>query len=273
MSKILVIGDIMGRPGRHALARVLPMWKAEHAPDVVIGNVENLAHGTGITLNTMAEMEELGFDAYTSGNHVFDTGPHSEACFDKYDKIVRPYNYTSLSSEEHTSVPGQGYYRFSKNGQQFLVINMGGRLFFEKQFRGDISNPFFAFDEVFQQQAQKDDIIIVDLHAEATSEKNAFAWYLDGRATIVYGTHTHIPTADTKILPKGTAFQTDLGLTGAKDSVLGVIVENSLASFLETGKFKLETPESGTAIVNALLIETEGNKVTKLERLQKEVEV
>lgn len=272
MSKILVIGDIMGRPGRHALAQVLPMWKSEYEVDVVIGNVENLAHGKGITLNTMAEMEELGFDAYTSGNHVFDTGLHAEAAMDKYNKIVRPYNYTSLS-EENRTVPGHGYYRFSKDGQQYLVLNFGGQLFFEKQFRGEISNPFFAFDEVFEAQAQKDDIIIVDLHAEATSEKNAFGWYLDGRATVVYGTHTHIPTADTKVLPKGTAFQTDLGLTGARDSVLGVKVENSLAPFLGTGKFKLETPESGIAIVNALLIETTGNKVTKLHRLQKEVHV
>ncbi len=272
MAKILVIGDIMARPGRHALAQVLPMWRSEHLPDVVIGNVENLAHGKGITLNTMAEMEALGFDAYTSGNHVFDTGPHSQAAFGKYDKIVRPYNYMSLSEDEKT-VPGEGYYRFSKNGQQYLVMNFGGRLFFENQFRGEISNPFFAFDELYQQQAQKDDIIIVDLHAEATSEKNAFGWYLDGRATLVYGTHTHIPTADTKILPKGTAYQTDLGFTGAKDSVLGVKPENSLAPFLETGKFKLEAPDGGPAIVNALLVETDGNKVIKMERLQKEVMV
>ena len=274
MSKILVIGDIMGRPGRQSLAQVLPMWKEElgwdQKTDVLIGNVENLAHGKGITPNTIAEMDELGFDAYTSGNHVFDTGASSQACFDKYDKIIRPYNYTSLSEDERT-VPGQGYYRFSKNGQQYLVMNFGGRLFFENQFRGEISNPFFAFDELYGQQAQKDDIIIVDLHAEATSEKNAFGWHLDGRATLVYGTHTHIPTADTKILPKGTAYQTDLGFTGAKDSVLGVKIENSLQIFLEKGKFKLEVPESGPAIVNALLVEIESGKVIKMERLQKEV--
>jgi metallophosphoesterase (TIGR00282 family) len=273
-SKILLIGDIMGRPGRHALAQVLPLWKDELGwdaqKDVLIGNVENLAHGKGITLNTMEEMNQLGFDAYTSGNHVFDTGPHSEACFDRQNNIVRPVNYLSVS-EDNRTVPGQGYYRFSKNGQQYLVINLGGRLFFEKQFRGEISNPFFAFDEVYQQQAQKDDIIIVDLHAEATSEKNAFGWYADGRATIAYGTHTHIPTADTKILTKGTAYQTDIGMTGARDSVLGVKVENSLAPFLETGKFKLEAPEEGPAIANALLVECEGNQPVNIERLQKEV--
>lgn len=264
MAKILLIGDIMGRPGRHALAQVLPIWRKEHEPDVVIGNVENLAHGKGITLNTMAEMEELGFDAYTSGNHVFETGPHAQAAFDKYDKVVRPHNYVG-------DFPGTGYYRFAKNRQQYLVINLAGKVFMDFQNRFNATNPFFAFDEIYQQQAQKDDIIIVDLHAEATSEKNALGWYVDSRATIFYGTHTHIPTGDTKVLPKGTAFQTDLGMTGAKDSVIGVIPENSVNMFLEKTKLKIELPESGPAIVNALLVETEGNKVIKIERLQTEV--
>ncbi len=269
MSKILLFGDIMGRPGREAISAVLPLWQAEHKPDVIIGNVENLTHGKGIILRHIEELTELGFDAFTSGNHVFDSGPRAEECFDKFDNIIRPSNYTSLGPDTST-VPGHGFYRFAKNGQQYLVMNLGGQLFFDKQFRGDISNPFFAFDQIYSKEAQKDDIIIVDLHAEATSEKNAFAWHVDGRATIVYGTHTHIPTADTKILPKGTVFQTDLGMSGARDSVLGVIVENSLSPFLERGKFKLETPEEGAGIVNALLIEVDGGKVTSFERLQKE---
>lgn len=263
----------MGRPGRLALGQVLPMWKEQYQPDVVLVNVENLAHGKGITPNTMAELEALGIDAYTSGNHVFDTGPHAVECFEKYPQIIRPANYLSLSRDESVTVPGTGFYRFAKNGQQYLVISLGGQLFFDKQFRGEISNPFFAFDEICQREAQKDDIIIVDLHAEATSEKNAFGWHTDGRATIVYGTHTHIPTADTKILPQGTAYQTDIGMTGSRDSVLGVKPENSLAPFLGTGKFKLEVPEEGPAIANALLVETNGNKVIQIERLQQEADI
>ncbi len=262
----------MGRPGRHALAQVLPLWKTEHQPDVVIGNVENLTHGKGIIARHIEDLNEIGFDAYTSGNHVFDSGPRAEECFEQFHNIVRPANYQTLS-EDVSHVPGQGFYRFSKNGQQYLVINLGGQVFFDKQYRGTIANPFFAFDEIYKQEAQKDDIIIVDLHAEATSEKNAFAWHVDGRATIMYGTHTHIPTADTKILPKGLAFQTDIGMTGARDSVLGVKPESSLAPYLETGKFKLEIPEEGPAIANSLLVELDGNKVIKMERLQKEVEV
>lgn len=282
MAKILLFGDIMGRPGREAISAVLPLWQEEHKPDVVIGNVENLTHGKGIILRHIEELTVLGFNAFTSGNHVFDSGPRAEECFDKFDNITRPANYTSLGLDGRadelgitgSGVPGQGFYRIAKNGQQYLIINLGGQLFFEKQFRGGITNPFFSFDEIYSKEAQKDDIIIVDLHAEATSEKNAFAWYVDGRATIVYGTHTHIPTADTKILPKGTVFQTDLGMSGARDSVLGVIVENSLNPFLERGKFKLETPEDGAGIVNALLIEVDQengvNKIVDFQRLQQE---
>lgn len=256
----------MGRPGRRATAQVLPLWKQEYGVDTMIGNVENLAHGKGITLPTMEEMEMLGFDAYTSGNHVFDTGPHSQACFDKYDKIVRPHNYVG-------DYPGVGYYRFAKNGQQYLVLSLSGKVFMDMGGKWDIKNPFFAFDELVEQQGQKDDIIIVDLHAEATSEKNAMGWHADGRATIVYGTHTHVPTADEKLLPKGTAYLTDVGMTGARDSVIGVVPQVALDMFLEKGKFKTDIPESGPAIVNGLLVETQGNKPIKIQRLQKEVHV
>lgn len=272
MAKILLFGDIMGRPGRQALSAVLPLWKEEYKPDVIIGNVENLTHGKGIISAHIEDMNSLGFDAFTSGNHVFDSGPRAEECFEKFHNITRPANYETLS-EETSSVPGQGFYRFSKNGQQYLIINLGGQTFFEKQFRGQISNPFFKFDEIYNQEAQKDDIIIVDLHAEATSEKNAFAWHVDGRATIVYGTHTHIPTADTKLMPKGAVFQTDLGMTGAKDSVLGVKPENSLEKFLEKGKFKLELPEEGPQIANALLVELESGKAVSFQRLQNEINI
>lgn len=266
MAKILIIGDVMGRPGRHALAQVIPVWKKEHTPDVMIANLENLAHGKGVTLSTMSEMEALGFDAYTSGNHVFDTGPQAAECFEQYPKLIRPHNYIG-------SYPRGGYYRFAKNGQQYLLLNLGGRVFFEKQFRGEMSNPFFIFDELVSQQSQNGDIIIVDLHAEATSEKNAFAWHTDGRATLVYGTHTHIPTADTKILPKGTAFQTDVGMTGAKDSVIGVSPESSLNLFLEKGRMAMDIPEEGNVLVNGLLLTTEGTRPTKIERLQTEIKL
>lgn len=260
----------MGRPGRHALRQVLPMWKEElgwdEKADVLIGNVENLAHGKGVTLATLAELEELGFDAYTSGNHIFDTGPHSSESFAKYDKLIRPSNYIG-------DYDGVGYYRFAKNGQQYLVLNLSGKIFMDMGGKWDIANPFFALDNLIEQQSQKDDIIIVDLHAEATSEKVAMGWHSDGRATVVYGTHTHVPTADERLMPKRTAYLTDVGVTGAYDSVLGVSSEVALDPFLERGKFRPAFPDSGPAIVNGLLVETDGSKAVKIQRLQKIVHV
>lgn len=264
MAKILIIGDIMGRPGRRGLATVLPAWRAQYEPDVLIGNVENLAHGKGVTKETLAELDALGFDAYTSGNHIYDSGSQVGECFEHYPQMIRPANYVG-------QLPGSGYYRFAKNGQQYLVINLSGRVFFEKQYKGEIANPFFAFNELLTQQGQKGDIIIVDLHAEATSEKNAFGWHADGQATVVYGTHTHVPTADAKLLPKGTAYLTDVGMTGAKNSVIGVEPASALTLFLEQGGLKMDIPQSGPVTVNGLLVETVGDEPVKIERLAQEI--
>lgn len=257
MAKILIFGDIMGRPGRAALAQVLPLWREEYQPDVVLGNLENLTHGKGVMVKHIEELEALGFDAYTSGNHVFDTGPHATECFDKFPKLIRPNNYVG-------NYPGVGHYRFAKNGQQYLVLNLSGRVFFEKQFKDEMRNPFFDLDELLQQHSQKGDIIIVDLHAEATSEKQALGWYADGRVTLFYGTHTHVPTADSRILPKGTAFITDVGMTGPRNSVIGVIPDNALEMFLEKGKFRMEVAD-GPVTVNALLYDTETKTITQLQ--------
>jgi metallophosphoesterase (TIGR00282 family) len=265
MAKILLFGDIMGRPGRAGLAQVLPEWRAEFAPDLVTANVENLAHGKGVTESTLQELQALGVDVFTSGNHVFDTGEVATACFEKFSQLIRPHNYTG-------NLPGTGFYRLAKQGQQYLVINLSGRVFFEKQFRNDMLNPFTVLDDILQQEAQKDDIIVVDLHAEASSEKTALPWYGDGRVTVAVGTHTHVPTADTRILPKGTATQADIGMTGAQNSVLGVKPENSLDLFLERGKFKVELPEDGPVVVNAVLVETDGPRALTITRLQKVVQ-
>lgn len=266
MATVLIIGDIMGRPGRLGLAQVLPLWKEQYQPDVVIGNVENLAHGKGVTKRTLEEMNDLGFDAYTSGNHIFDNKIGLEECLQAFPNIVRPGNYTGEYKSE-------GFYRFAKNNQQYLLINLSGRVFMNDQISQTAVNPFFAFDEIYNREAQKGDIIIVDLHAETTSEKNAFGWYVDGRATVVYGTHTHVPTSDTKILPKGTAYQTDIGMSGAKDSVIGLVPENSLELFLEKGKMRFAIPESGPVIVNGLLVELEAGQVVGLEQLQEETRI
>ncbi len=310
MPKILFFGDIMGKPGRKALAQVLPQLREQYHPDIVIANVENLAHGKGVTLKTLEQLTALGVDVFTSGNHVFDKAPQAAECFEKYPNLIRPANYLSLApadspkidgrqvwdyKESSGFVPGVGYYRFAKNnpaspsasqgGQQYLIVNLGGQVFFEKQFSGVIGNPFFALDEILQNQSQKDDIIIVDFHAEATSEKIALGWYADGRVTALFGTHTHVPTADWQLLPQTdivkidgrqnlqyvTAYVTDVGMTGAKDSVIGVKVENALNAFLGKDKFRMDVAEDGPVMVNALLVETDGVKAKNIERIYKEV--
>lgn len=264
MAKILLLGDIMGRPGRHALADIIPQWQ-EHLnwnplEDVLVGNVENLTHGMGVTPQTLAEIDSLGFDCFTSGNHAFDTGPQAEESFRLYHKLIRPLNYVG-------DFPGFGVYRFAKGSQQYLVINVSGQVFMSGKNKFEISNPFFALDQIITEQAQKNDIILVDIHAEATGEKQALGWYLDGRVSVVYGTHTHISTADCRILPQGTAYITDLGMTGAYNSVLGVKVETALLPFLEQGKFRMDFPTDGPAIVNALLVNISDNKVVSVERM------
>jgi 2',3'-cyclic-nucleotide 2'-phosphodiesterase len=296
MVKILFIGDVVGKGGRKILREVLPEWREKYNPDAVIVNVENLAHGKGVTPATLAELDELNIDCYTSGNHIFSKKDLSNGCFEKYDKLIRPANYPG-------NLPGHGYYRFSKpspltplpegegvdavtpsfskegeggikhQDQQFLVINLNGQVFMEKQFDGAISNPFLAFDELLKQEGQKGDIIIVDLHAEATSEKVAFGYYVDGRVTGVFGTHTHVPTADARILPGGTAYLTDAGMTGARDGVIGVKKEVVLKKFLHPeGKFKNEVEEDGALQINGVLIEVDNNqKAAKIEKLYQEI--
>lgn len=275
--KILFIGDIVGKPGRKVLKEVLPQWKEKYKPDAVIVNVENLAHGKGVTPSTLAEIDELGIDCFTSGNHIFKKGDLTKECFEKYDKLIRPANFGD-------SLPGHGYYRFSKpkgdNGnkgsdgtQQFLIINLNGQVFMEKQFEGPVANPFLAVNRLLLDQGQKGDIIIVDFHAEATSEKVAMGLYLNGRVAGVFGTHTHIPTADARVLSAGTGYITDVGMVGARDSILGVIPGNALKKFLNAEeKFVYEIDEEGVLQINGVLVETSADgKAVKIEKLYQEV--
>jgi hypothetical protein len=276
MVKILFIGDIVGKPGRKALKEVLPQWKKKYKPDVVIANVENLAHGKGVTPSTLAEIDQPEIDCFTSGNHIFKKGDLSSECFEKYPKLIRPANFGD-------SLPGHGYFRFAKNGpaspeasqggQQYLVINLNGQVFMEKQFDGPIDNPFLAIDKILSLQSQKSDIIIVDFHAEATSEKVAMGFYLEGRVSAVIGTHTHVQTADDRILPKGTAYISDVGMTGARDGIIGVKKELILTRFLDPNqKFINEPEEEGVMQVCGVLIGISKNgKAKKIKRVHQEI--
>lgn len=289
MAKILFIGDIVGKPGRKILKAVLPEWKEKYKPDVTIVNVENMAHGKGVTPSTMAEIDNLGIDCYTSGNHIFNKLGLAEECFNKYPNLIRPSNFEG-------QLPGFGYYRFFKQvnsvvrpfmgntgqeadksahykDQQFLIINLNATVFMEKQFDGAISNPFLVLNKLLVEQGQKGDIIIVDFHSEATSEKTAFGLYCDGRVTAVFGTHTHVPTADARVLKAGAAYISDVGMTGARDGVIGVKYQNVIKKFLDPqAKFKNEPEEEGVMQINGVLVETSTDGIAVgIEKLYQEV--
>ncbi len=221
--KVLVFGDVVGKAGRKALVKLIPELRSKLAPDFVIINAENLAHGRGITQKILQEMKDAGVDAFTSGHHVWENAQGLPALKDpEWQKlIIRPYNVDP-------SLAGKGSAVFEVKGRKIYLLNLQGQLFMTQ----DSSSPFLAFDSFWKSletepsgqsdlRTEPKPLVILDIHAEATSEKVALANYVDGRATLIYGTHTHVPTADAKSLPQGTGFQTDVGMTGSYDSVIG----------------------------------------------------
>ena len=223
--KVLFIGDIFGRPGRTMVRDRLPELVRSRKIDLVIANGENAAGGFGITPQISEELFDLGISVITTGNHIWDKREIIDY-FNSADgnaghparRIVRPANYPA-------GTPGFGMYEGKLGETPYAVINLQGRVFLPSN-----DDPFRVADELIKSTKAK--IILVDFHAEATSEKCALGWYLDGRVTAVFGTHTHIPTADTRVLPKGTAYQTDVGMTGPYDSVIGVQKELVINRFL-----------------------------------------
>lgn len=237
---ILCIGDIVGKPGRRAVSSILRDVKKQYLVDLVIANGENLSHGRGISLTHYEAMREAGVDWLTSGNHIWarpDIFPYlSEAA----TQITRPANYGPKA-------PGRGVASFAVSGRQVHLINLMGRVFMPE----GTENPFLCFDTITKGLTG---IIIVDLHAEATSEKWAFSQYVAGRAAIVVGTHTHVPTADARILEGGTAFITDIGMTGSIDSIIGAKKPQIIDHFLTGLPWKYEVADEGPTWFNALLV-------------------
>ena len=231
--KILFVGDIFGKPGRTILRERLAGLVRDHSIDLTLINGENSAAGFGITPPLAEEFFELGVDVITTGNHVWDKhelvdyyemangNPHSPA-----RKVLRPANYAA-------GLPGWGFYEGQKNGIPYAVINLQGRVFMASN-----DDPFRTADKILEQIKAK--VIFVDVHAEATSEKISLGWYLDGRVTALVGTHTHIPTADERVLPNGTAYITDVGMTGPYDSVIGVKKELVIGRFLNNMPVRFE---------------------------------
>ncbi|MCB0866283.1 MAG: TIGR00282 family metallophosphoesterase [Solirubrobacterales bacterium] len=253
--RILFIGDVVGGAGRRGLAAALPRLRERHGPDLVIANGENTAGGVGITERTAADLRRAGVDVITTGNHVYR---HREAYgfLDTDERVVRPANYPKGN-------PGRGSTIVDVGGRRVGVLNLSGELQLTVA-----RSPFPAADaEVGELERRGAEVIVVDFHAEVTSEKIAMGWHLDGRVAAVLGTHTHVPTADARVLPGGTAFICDVGMTGARTSILGVEVEDALGRFLTQMPARFRTAEEDVWI-NAVVFDVgDDGRATSIEQI------
>ena len=254
MVKLLFVGDVVGGIGRRTLAALLPGIRDAHQPDFVIVNGENSAGGVGVTEKTARELFEMGADAITLGNHAYR---HREVYeyLDREERIVRPANYPKGS-------PGRGFTVVEHEGMRLGVVNLSGLIFLDA-----VRSPFAEVDSALAELRGRTDAILVDMHAEATSEKVAMGWHLDGRVTACVGTHTHVPTADGRVLPGGTAYITDVGMTGARNGVIGVKREQALERFIKLTNVRFETADEEPWL-NAVLVEADGEgRATGIEQL------
>ena len=252
--KLLFVGDVVGGIGRRTLAGLLPGIRDAHHPDFVIVNGENSAGGVGITEKTARELLEMGADAITLGNHAYR---HREVYeyLDREERVVRPANYPKGS-------PGRGFTVVERDGMRLGVVNLSGLLFLQA-----VRSPFAEADAVLAELRDRTDAVLVDMHAEATSEKVAMGWHLDGRVTACVGTHTHVPTADGRVLPGGTAYITDVGMTGARNGVIGVKREQALERFIKLTNVRFETADEEPWL-NAVLVDADGEgRATAIEQL------
>lgn len=258
---ILFIGDIVGSPGREAIKKLLPLLKQEYALDFVIANAENAAGGSGITPRVAEELFAAGISALTSGDHIWKKREIFEIIA-KDERILRPVNFPA-------EAPGWGWRVFkTDNSAKVGVINVQGRVFMEA-----LDSPFKTTLAAYEKLLADTKIIIVDVHAEATSEKVALGWYLDGRVSAVLGTHTHIQTADEKILPKGTAYITDVGMTGPYDSVIGRKIEDVLERFITSVPVRFEVAQANIQLHGVVLdIDEVTGKANSIVRIQRKLE-
>lgn len=256
--KILFIGEIVSQPGRTAVKEVLPGIIKEEKIDLVLSNAENLSGGRGATIENLAEMEKAGIHYFSGGDHIF----WQKETEDELDNlpVIRPANYPNKT-------PGKGYSVIDtgKTGK-VLFINLMGRTSFNSLF-SYLDDPFTKFDQILEETKDDYAAIIVDFHAEATSEKEAFGFYTDGKATAVIGTHTHSPTADNIVLPKGTLYITDVGMTGNIDSVLGVKKEIIIDMFLTARNQRFEWEKSGRKAFRSVLLDTNTSSIIRKDKL------
>ncbi|HMI80185.1 MAG TPA: TIGR00282 family metallophosphoesterase [Solirubrobacterales bacterium] len=255
--RVLFIGDVVGSPGRQGLRQAMPQLRERHAPDLVIVNGENSAGGVGITERTANDLFETGADVITTGNHVYR---HREAYefLERDERVVRPANYPAGN-------PGRGHTVVEVGGMRVRVVNLSGGVGLRVA-----RSPFDTVDSILSHHEQ--DAVIVDFHAEVSSEKVAMGWHLDGRVAAVLGTHTHVPTADGRVLPGGTAHVTDVGMTGPRTSVLGVKPEQALRSLITQMPTRFETATDDVWVMGAVVDVNERGLADSFEQVMVPVE-
>jgi 2',3'-cyclic-nucleotide 2'-phosphodiesterase len=238
--RVLFIGDVVGSPGRRGLARAMPELRERHSPDLVIVNGENAAGGLGITEGTAKELFAAGADVITTGNHVYK---HRDAYefLDREQRVVRPANYPHAN-------PGRGHTVVEVGERRVAVVNLSGGVSLTVA-----RSPFSEIDAILERLEDDADTVIVDFHAEVTSEKVAMGWHLDGRVAAVLGTHTHVPTADARVLPGGTAYISDVGMTGSRAGVIGVKRDQALEAFVTQMPIRFETAEEDVWVMGAVV--------------------
>ena len=253
--RILFIGDIVGKIGRNAISTYLPKLKQEYRPTVSIVNAENAAHGKGLTEKIYKQLLREGVDFMTMGNHTYGQREIYEF-IDEAKRMVRPANFPS-------EAPGVGMRIIQINDIKLAIINLQGRAFMQ-----DIDDPFKKADELVKEAQNVTPYIFVDFHAETTSEKNAMGWYLDGRVSAVVGTHTHIQTSDNRILPSGTGYITDVGMTGFYDGILGINRDEVIERFITSLPQRHVVPDNGRSVLSGVIIDIDKNgKTTNIERI------
>jgi len=254
--RVLFIGDIIGRPGRRAVTELLPGIKGEYGIGFTVANCENTAGGFGVTARIIDELTELGVDVLTSGNHIWDRRGVAEE-LDSFTNVLRPYNYPP-------GLPGRGWASFeAPGGNRIAVANLQGRVFMRP-----IDCPFRGADELLKKIDEK--MILVDMHAEATSEKVAMGWHLDGRVSAVIGTHTHVQTSDETVLPGGTAYITDAGMTGPHDSVIGIEKEAIIKRFLTEVPNRFEVGKDDIRLSGLVVsLDTATGKAVDVKRIHR----
>lgn len=255
--RVLILGDVMGRPARRVVRDLVPSLIQKEEIDLVVANAENSAGGMGVDIKSAKELLSAGVQVLTSGNHIWKK-KEIYPFLDEQESLIRPANFPS-------GAPGKGWCVWQHNGLRALVINVQGRVFMPNH----VDDPFRCVDEILKQQGSQSRVVIVDMHAEATSEKYAMGWYLDGRVSLVFGTHTHVQTADERILPAGTAYITDVGMCGPFDSVIGMEKETVIRGFITQLPRQFEVAQENVVLQGVIAdIDEENGKAKAIRRLR-----